>query len=304
MTSNKVTFLYTKDDYKNRLVEPGEYTFTYQVTTDASVAALTKTFTFTLELTDVCVGANPTVTEPLLQPQVYTIADAAAAYSFDAGNANTFTIDLAYCYTDLTLASAPSALDTKLSLDEATQVVTIAQISDSLALAGAGSEEVYTITVKFTWGSFFVDAAEAEYTGTFTWTIKNPCVDPSKTYIIQGTDPAGAQDPHLLDDLTYVVYDDRLIFTGNVAHSVYSTVLYGLCDGLAVVYSAKFDGADIDASGAVMDFELASDPLLYTFGVDTDDVSLIDTTKDYSMMVAIEIYPTAPITTYSATVEF
>ena len=47
----------------------------------------------------------------------------------------------------------------------------------------------------------------------FLWKIKNPCVDPDYTYVIQGTDKDGVQEPNLLDNLNYVVFDERLIYT-------------------------------------------------------------------------------------------
>ena len=43
-----------KTQYENDELPPGTYTFTYQVTTDASVPELTKTFSFNLVLVDIC----------------------------------------------------------------------------------------------------------------------------------------------------------------------------------------------------------------------------------------------------------
>lgn len=63
--SDVVTLNFAENvDYVNGAVPPGTYRFTYQVTTDSSVAALTKTVYFDLTLTDIC--ANPVIS---LDPQ-------------------------------------------------------------------------------------------------------------------------------------------------------------------------------------------------------------------------------------------
>ena len=56
----------------------------------------------------------------------------------------------------------------------------------------------YTISVTYeVFGVFETDATKTDSVD-FVWKIKNPCIDPEYTKIIQGTDPEGDQVDNIL----------------------------------------------------------------------------------------------------------
>ena len=146
----------------------------------------------------------------------------------------------------------------------------------------------------------------------FTWTIKNPCVDPTYAYVIQGSDPNATQDSAILDALFYIIYDESLTYDEQTEHTLYTTTSNTLCGGLT--YSAKYDGSAIDAllnqsAGDLVSFDAVSDANKRTFVIDSDDESLIESFKIYSMRVELTNYPTATYATasfkeYTSTITF
>ena len=118
----------------------------------------------------------------------------------------------------------------------------------------------------------FSDFSGESYTNTqsFTWTIKNPCID---------TDYVNIESPGL-DELLYIIYNPQSL---DYTHDEYFVVTspeqianFDLCG--PIVYQGRFDGVAAPETGG--------DPLSYvpstrTFTVDTDDESLIETVRPY-----------------------
>ena len=82
-----LTWNFTPENYHVDNLSPGNYVYTFDVstgTTDVSTGsttALTKSFTVTVTLIDPCI--TPTVTQPTTGPQTYTITNVAGTYAMD-----------------------------------------------------------------------------------------------------------------------------------------------------------------------------------------------------------------------------
>jgi len=133
---------------------PGEYTFTYKVSTGSSDAALNQDFSFTLTLVDPC--ATATVSQPTFTAQEYTITDETKVMTFSSDFTSAFSVDPSFCSTDLTMASEPATIDAKLTFDSDAQTLTVSQFSDSLDLSGATSTD-YSLTFTYNVNSPYSD---------------------------------------------------------------------------------------------------------------------------------------------------
>ena len=70
LTDGKLTWNFTPNDYTVKRLTPGEYTYTFDVST-GNDSALTKQFSFKVILIDLC--KVPVITSPTTAPQEYTI---------------------------------------------------------------------------------------------------------------------------------------------------------------------------------------------------------------------------------------
>ena len=70
LTDGKLTWNFSPDDYTVDKLTPGQYTYTFDVST-GNDPALTKQFSFKLTLIDSC--ETPVITSPTTAPQEYTI---------------------------------------------------------------------------------------------------------------------------------------------------------------------------------------------------------------------------------------
>ena len=91
-------------------------------------------------------------------------------------------------YCDVVIsATIESALDTKLTFDNATQTFSLPQFSDSLELSGSTSTD-YTVTVSYETFSKYQVAAQQSGSKDLVYTIKNPCIDTDYVVITPPTD--------------------------------------------------------------------------------------------------------------------
>ena len=126
--------------------------------------------------TETC--TSPTIVSPTAVAQAYTITDNALEFSlspkFSAESACTASFTFSVTGED---AAQAAELEGLLSFDSTEQKFTLAQISDSLALAGgAGNEQKdFQVAVTFSVG----DGTTTLDTSTVTYdlAIKNPCSD-------------------------------------------------------------------------------------------------------------------------------
>jgi hypothetical protein len=83
LTNGVLTQTFTSSQYENNGLAPGDYIFTYDVSTDLNApydAALTKQFTFTVTLVDPC-DPPTSLTLVSLTDQEYTITETAKTYT-------------------------------------------------------------------------------------------------------------------------------------------------------------------------------------------------------------------------------
>lgn len=72
LTNGSLTQSFTESQYVSDGLAPGDYVFTFNVSTDPGDADLTEQFTFTVTLLDPCSPPNSVTAAPLTN-QVYTI---------------------------------------------------------------------------------------------------------------------------------------------------------------------------------------------------------------------------------------
>ena len=96
------------------MITPGDYVFTYSVTSVGSTAgALTKSFSFTLTLSDPC--ATVGLTTPTFSDQVYTISDVTQSLTFSSDFSGVYSVTSLSSYCSTTLAmSTDTILDARL----------------------------------------------------------------------------------------------------------------------------------------------------------------------------------------------
>ena len=82
----------------------------------------------------------------------------------------------AFCQDRIEI-DAPAGLESLLSFDEGSQILSLGTITDSLDLAG-NPEIVYTIPTVLYWKDYAGNPVNSESVDQ-TLTIKNPCLDPA-----------------------------------------------------------------------------------------------------------------------------
>jgi hypothetical protein len=112
ITSGKLTWNFTPDNYHIDKLTPGDYVYTFDVSTGPT-PELTKQFTVTVTLQDPCI--TPIVTEPTTAPQSHTITDYEESYPLS----DQFSVTPTWCTNKLEY-SAPG-LESWLQWNEGTQ---------------------------------------------------------------------------------------------------------------------------------------------------------------------------------------
>ena len=185
-------------------------------------------------------------------------------------------------YCDVVIsATIESALDTKLTFDNATQTFSLPQFSDSLDLSGSTSTD-YTVTVSYETFSKYQVAAQQSGSKDLVYTIKNPCIDTDYVVITPPTDAINQK---------YIVFDDPANFT--VSDFTLTTTPisdHGLCGDIAVTYT--FDGVALPANGDPLSFVTDTGPTDY-FSIDSEDTNLIGEVKPYSLKAVLADWPKA-----------
>ena len=273
-----MTFTATSADYTGQVYPPGEYTVT--ITGTATGSGTTATATTKLTLSDVC--NPPTVnTWAPLDAQDYTITGASQTYALSPAIA----LDPAFCALTVT-ATIPTGLDSAVTFDGAAQTFALAQITDSLALAGSTSGgstfQDHTVAVAFAAASPYEASPTLTGSETFIWTVRNPCTDPSYVSIV-------APSPSIADQ-TYIVFAPAETFSHGEFTLSTTPVAHTLCGAITV--TASYDGATIGAAGAVLSYAAAS----REFTVDSDDETLFGQTKPYGLEATLASYPPATFT--------
>ena len=110
LVDGKLTWNFTPVDYTDKKIAPGNYVYTFDVSTDDNQADLTKQFTVTVTLEDPCI--SPDVTQPTTTAQSYTITDAAGSYSLSPQ----FTVTPSFCANSI--SHTEPDLDAYIEWDE------------------------------------------------------------------------------------------------------------------------------------------------------------------------------------------
>lgn len=87
-----MTQSYSENDYINNGVAPGDYVFTFDVSTDPGNAALTEQFTFTVTLIDPCNPPNSITSAAFTNQQITVTQDDYPDYTHPG-----FVVDPSYC---------------------------------------------------------------------------------------------------------------------------------------------------------------------------------------------------------------
>ena len=109
------------------MITPGSYVFTYQVSIFGSTApSLSKSFDFTLTLSDPCVTVA--LTTPTFVNKAYTISDDTKTLTFSSDFLGVYSVDdplfSSYCSTSLVM-STDQLLDDRLLFNNSTQTLTL-----------------------------------------------------------------------------------------------------------------------------------------------------------------------------------
>ena len=173
--ADKVEWRFPNSDHSNQMVDPGTYEYEYIVCTGACTnPALSETFRVSVTLADPCINAQYTV--PTIPPREYTITAEDDTFT----PSPPYAIDPPFCGCEFILSAGDLVDD--VSIDQSTQEITLAQITDSLALSGRNElptmevEKSYTVTLACRTQDYFgndVDTSSVEYTQK----IKDPCID-------------------------------------------------------------------------------------------------------------------------------
>ena len=258
------------------LIPPGDYVYTFKVSTGGADASLNPTFEVTQVLVDPCL--TPTITAPTVTgPIEYTITDDQKTI-VPSGQ---FTVSPAYCPVNFVFESnLDFDASTGLTFDETDQDFTLPNWSADLdTLDSDGTPKTYTNKVTYNVYSKYLDAG-ATVTGTdnveFDIEVKNPCIDTNFVNIV-------GPSPLFADDLDYIVYDEPEIYPAHGEFTVAFTKTVtnaDLCG--AVQLEAFFDTGASGANSAVpatieAGLPIAYDPDTRVFTADSEDISLIDT---------------------------
>ena len=196
------------DDADYDLIPPGDYVYTFKVSTGGADASLNPTFPVTQVLVDPCL--TPTITTPTITgPFEYTITDDEKTIAYDSGS-DQFTVSPAYCPVEFVFESdLDFDVSTGLTFDETDQDFTLPNYSADLdSLNADGTPKTYTNKVTYNVYSKYLDSG-ATVTGTdditFDIEVKNPCIDTDFVNIV-------GPSPLYADDLDYIVYDDPEVY--------------------------------------------------------------------------------------------
>ena len=128
LDNGSIKWNFTPDDYTTNGLTPGEYTYTFDVSTGDNDPGLTKQFSFKIILIDGCL--TPVIVQPTTVAQEYTITDFAKDYQLT----DKFSVSPTYCADSISY-TAPG-LESYLQWNESTQKFTFPQVTDSLSLSG------------------------------------------------------------------------------------------------------------------------------------------------------------------------
>ena len=238
-----------------------------------------------MELIDPCAAATVSIREAGLAPQEYSITNNDATYR----PSPLFRENQGICVTQITASEAtllPSgarrltAGEAPLTFDESLQRFTFARILDDLTLAGQ-TETAYTITMNYKVFSIYAaDPAVPTYDEekTFTWTVKNPCIDDTLVSITKPDD--------LGTGLTYNLGSGPLELP---AHGLFEidfknkNVPNDLCGDLT--FEAKYENGAIGSSPVT-----AYDPTTRVFTIESSDATLDSTSKTISVTASLVNY--------------
>ena len=122
--SGGLTWNFTEQDYTSGEIPPGDYVFTYAVTTadTSGIAEVTENFTVTVTLVDPCL--NVMVSVPDLSMVEFTITESDQTLP-------PFSVDPSFCATgvQITTGTIPGV---PITTDPGSNTITIPQVSDSL----------------------------------------------------------------------------------------------------------------------------------------------------------------------------
>ena len=235
--NGQLSWNFTPEDYTNRRVAPGSYTFTYDVTTSEGDADLTESFDVVVTLIDPC--ANLIVTIPDSQTVEYTITDLAKTLILDS-QASVQRSDVCQLDSDTT-TSTDSGLEDNVVYDDENQTITIVQITDTLAPSNPNNDgstsAVATITTTYTTTDYNGNTSTTEVTHTVI--IKNPCVDPDFVTI-------QAPNDFLLQE--YIIDSGLKDLNAHDMFTVetYPVISHSLCGPITL--TPKYDGALLPSS--------------------------------------------------------
>jgi len=250
-------------------VAPGDYVYTFKVSTGGADPLHNPTFTVTQTLLETC-DPPSSITPSSPSPLNYVLGEAAATR-----NVAEFTVVPSYCEVDYTA--------TKQDLASGDSPITIASnnrdftVSYSTSLVPATNSETLTVTVTATsktrWG-----AATGAITrdATFDVSFTNPCID---TTYVTITGPASLDNIEYTPETGAETYSAHAAFTTNIV----SGASHSLCGDITV--TGQFDGSDV-----------TGDPLAYNaanrqFTADSTNIAFNDMTKTYGVTAMFTNWP-------------
>ena len=243
---------------------------------------------FTITVIDPC-DEPVSVTSKTLTDQEYTITQAEQTYQVPVYDADPVWCAITYSYEIVDIAGdAAMTFDS----DAAARQFAFSQNTD-LTLSGATSN-VYTIAVKGEAGN----VVKTSDTATFSFTIKNPCIDPTYVTIEKAVLLNQIYELHEFDPVGYeFTHDPFVIKTLPFDHS--------LCGSLT--YTSTFMTVDIDETIAVF-ADPMSDPVRYdqstlTHAVYSEDFALLGL-RPYTVKAFLTDYAVTTTDDATATIEF
>jgi len=266
---------------------PGDYILTIRGTVDLA-PSFTETETITLTIPDLC-DPPLSITPSLVTNQVYTISDTPYTYTVSPFSVIPTFCEVDYSTTKTNLADSTSAVaiqESQLSFD-------IDYIS---SLVPAINNEKQTMTIVATSKTKYSAAPSSQKTASASFDLRflNPCID---TNFVAIAGPADMPNYFYTPETsTVVLYPSVSAFTVTTTPRTHS-----LCGGLS--YTATFDGSPVDGD------PLAFSAATRTFTADSDDTSLVDTSKTYAVRAEFTNWPVgtysgAPSAMKTGTIDF
>ena len=243
--------------------------------------SLIKTFRVSMTLVDPCLNAQ--YTEPVIAPRAYTITDFSDTFT----PTPLYSITPSFCGCQFVLQA--TGLEDDITINQLTQEITLAQITDSLEHSGKNElpmqvEKDYLITLACRTQDYFgndVDNSSIQYTQT----IKDPCINTDFVNILAGD----------LPELDYDIYQGELVYAAHPESTVSTTpITHTLCGDLD--YTPKYDGQPPNFSTGPF---TGYDPTTRVFTAESSDPALIDTSAPYTVETEFKDYPKSVYNTVS-----